>query len=175
MFILPSATVISRRAFESVGGFNERLSGYEDDDLFLRLFRSGYECAFLPRPLSKWRTFQSSSSFSLRMAKSRALYAKMLIERFPDDDTRALYYARDLIAPRFFRTMAADFRRVTVIGNRRQQRELLGHMMHMAGYLRPRLGIPLRYVLLPMLHIRPLARFAMRYHIGLAKVMRRIL
>ncbi len=42
MFILPSASLISRKAFEAVGGFDERLSGYEDDDLFLRLFRAGY-------------------------------------------------------------------------------------------------------------------------------------
>ncbi|PPQ28336.1 glycosyltransferase [Rhodopila globiformis] len=175
MFILPSSTLVSRRAFEAVGGFNERLSGYEDDDLFLRLFRAGYDCAFLPQPLSKWRIFRSSSSFSPRMTKSRLLYAQMLIEQFPDDEAKSLYYARDLIAPRFFRTMAADFRRAVLSGNRRQQRELLGHMMHIADHLRPGLGVPFRFVLLPMLHIRPLAQFAMRYHSGLSKVMRRIL
>ena len=38
--IVPSAALISRAAFESVGGFDERLVGYEDDDLFLRMFRS---------------------------------------------------------------------------------------------------------------------------------------
>ena len=35
MFILPSASLILREAFLSVGGFDERLCGYEDDDLFL--------------------------------------------------------------------------------------------------------------------------------------------
>ena len=35
MFVLPSASMIARKAFDAVGGFDERLSGYEDDDLFL--------------------------------------------------------------------------------------------------------------------------------------------
>ena len=41
MFILPSASLIARKAFEAVGGFDENLMGYEDDDLFLRLFGLG--------------------------------------------------------------------------------------------------------------------------------------
>ena len=47
MFVLPSASLISRRAFRQVGGFDERLSGYEDDDLFLRLFQAGFHNVFL--------------------------------------------------------------------------------------------------------------------------------
>jgi GT2 family glycosyltransferase len=43
MFVVPSASLISRKAFQAVGGFDESLSGYEDDDLFLRMFRAGYD------------------------------------------------------------------------------------------------------------------------------------
>ena len=36
MFNFPSAAVVRAKAFHAIGGFDERLSGYEDDDLFLR-------------------------------------------------------------------------------------------------------------------------------------------
>jgi hypothetical protein len=48
MHILPSDSLISRRAFEFVGGFGKRLSGYEGDDLFLHLFvPAGFDRATL--------------------------------------------------------------------------------------------------------------------------------
>ncbi len=116
MFILPSASLISRRAFLKVGGFDERLSGYEDDDLFLRLFQAGFDNIYIPIPLSKWRMHQSSSSYSVRMAISRATYARILIARFPNDPNSSRYYVRDLIAPRFFRLMATEMRKAVVKG-----------------------------------------------------------
>ncbi len=50
LIIQPSATLISRAAFEAVGGFDERLCGYEDDDLFLRIFRESFDNAYVPYP-----------------------------------------------------------------------------------------------------------------------------
>ena len=55
MHVLPSAVLIAREAFEAVGGIDERLSGYEDDDLFLRIFGAGYDNVYLNERLSKWR------------------------------------------------------------------------------------------------------------------------
>jgi glycosyltransferase involved in cell wall biosynthesis len=101
MFILPSAALISRKAFEAVGGFDERLCGYEDDDLFLRIFRAGYDNLYLDKPLSQWRIFPGSASFTPRMTRSRAIFTRKLLELFPDDPKRVRYYARDLIIPRF--------------------------------------------------------------------------
>lgn len=175
MFILPSAAVISRRAFEAVGGFDERLSGYEDDDLFMRMFRAGFDNAFLPEPLSKWRIFRHSSSFSPRMAVSRAAYARMLIEQFPDDEEKMLYYVRDVIAPRFFLTMAADFRRAVLKDDRGHQRLMLGHLTFIAGYLRPPLRVSFRYCVLPLLHLRPVARLFIPHQLKLSRLLRRIL
>src|SRR4051794_37983015 len=111
MFILPSASLISRQAFLAVGGFDERLSGYEDDDLFLRLFQAGFHHVFLPQSLSKWRIYQSSCSYSRRMAISRRIYFDLLIDRFPDNEALARSYVKDLIAPRFFRAMSVEVRR----------------------------------------------------------------
>jgi glycosyltransferase involved in cell wall biosynthesis len=101
MFVLPSAAMINREAFERVGGFDERLSGYEDDDLFLRILRAGYDNLYLDRPLSKWRIYSGSASYTANMTRSRAIYTRKLLEMFPDDILRARYYTRDLIVPRF--------------------------------------------------------------------------
>lgn len=71
MFVLPSASLISRAAFEAVGGFDEALSGYEDDDLFLRIFMAGYPHIFIDTPLSMWRIYGSSTTSTPLMTRSR--------------------------------------------------------------------------------------------------------
>lgn len=173
MFVLPSASLVSRRALKSVGGFDERLSGYEDDDLFLRLFLAGFDNVYISNPLSRWRVYPTSSSYSPRMALSRTIYAKKLIEQFPNDDDRSRYYVRDLIAPRFFHSMIAEFRKATLKGTRNQQLAALAGLKSMARHLRVSVRIPLRLIVLPALHIAPLARFAMRHRVGLYRIWRR--
>ena len=109
MFILPSASLISRKAFDEVGGFDERLSGYEDDDLFLRMFRAGYANIFLEVALSKWRIYPESSSYSYRMRRSRSIYARKLMAEYKDDPDRARFILRDVIIPRFYGHSIAEF------------------------------------------------------------------
>jgi glycosyltransferase involved in cell wall biosynthesis len=111
MFVLPSASLISREAFDAVGGFDERLSGYEDDDLFLRIFRAGYENIFLNKPLSVWRIYTGSTSFRPVMARSRMIYAQKLFSMFPDDVRANRYLSRDLIAPRFLQNLIGQYLR----------------------------------------------------------------
>lgn len=101
MFVLPSATLISRTAFDAVGGFDERLSGFEDDDLFLRIFRAGFDNVFIDRAVTRWRIHSHSASFTPRMAVSRMIYFRKLLAAFPDEPTRDRYYARQYLAPRF--------------------------------------------------------------------------
>ncbi len=109
MFVLPSASLISRNAFEAVGGFDENLMGYEDDDLFLRLFRAGYDNIYLDVPLVQWRIHVGSSSYSRRMSESRAIYFRKLLASFPDEPQRRRYIARDCLVPRFFPKLALDY------------------------------------------------------------------
>ncbi len=101
VYILPSASLISRKAFEAVGGFDPQFSGYEDDDLFLRLFRAGHTNYFVDKSLTVWCIHTSSTSYSALMLRSRFLYFKKLTASFPDDPVRGLYFFRDCIAPRF--------------------------------------------------------------------------
>lgn len=102
MFVLPSASLISRSAFEAVGGFDTQFMGYEDDDLFLRMFRKGYTNYFVDAPVTVWCIHSGSTSFDIKMSRSRVRYFRKLAEEFPDDPVKNRYYFRDLIAPRFY-------------------------------------------------------------------------
>ena len=101
MFILPSAALIKREVFEAMGGFDEQFTGYEDDDLFLRMFRAGYTNYFLDKPVTVWCRHEGSTSWSLRMSRSRLRYFKKLVDSYRDDPTFENYYFRDGLLPRF--------------------------------------------------------------------------
>jgi glycosyltransferase involved in cell wall biosynthesis len=109
MLILPSAALILKQAFDDIGGFDERLSGYEDDDLFLRIFRKGYRNVYVKESLSQFRIHPESSTFSTRMSDSRRIYSNKLITQFPDDPRLLRYWVRDVIAPRFLRDSLNEF------------------------------------------------------------------
>ena len=109
LMILPSASVVRREAFEQAGGFDEALSGYEDDDLFVRFFRLGWEHVFLARPLLRFRIHSNGSSTSRRFIDSRLRYAAKLEAMLPDDPRMMRYYIPDAIAPRFFFTSLDDY------------------------------------------------------------------
>jgi len=117
VFVLPSASLVDRTAFLSVGGFDEQLSGYEDDDLFLRLFLAGFEHAYVATPLSQWRIYGESCSQSPRMRKSRLLYAMKLIEMFPRDEAAGVDFPRDIVWPRFARTLLSEMKRAMRANN----------------------------------------------------------
>jgi glycosyltransferase involved in cell wall biosynthesis len=160
LIIQPSATLISRVAFEAVGGFDENLSGYEDDDLFLRIFRASFDNAYIPESTSQWRIHDSSCGASDRMNASLRYYVKKLLAAFPDDRWRGSFYARDMIAPRFIATWLQMYVRAGRYKNYAQMHEyrrealalvpLLGmrprRFVYAAGFpllLFPRVGVPL--------------------------------
>ncbi len=101
MFILPSAALFRRSAFDAVGGFDERLSGYEDDDFFLRLLRARYLNLYVPDSLSAWRMHGTSASRSPRMTASRILYAQKLIAAFPANPATGYDLGATVVVPRF--------------------------------------------------------------------------
>jgi glycosyltransferase involved in cell wall biosynthesis len=134
MFVLPSAALIRREAIEAVGGFDERLCGYEDDDLFLRIFRAGYDNIFLDRALSKWRIYSHSTSYSPRMAASRRIYTRKLLEQFPDDPKRGRFNARDLIVPRFGQFVIQDWLNAVRLGYSDAITEAWSEILFLAQY-----------------------------------------
>lgn len=78
IFVMPGLMTIRKSAFEQVAGFDENLSGYEDDDLFLRLFEK-FKVFYLPVPTLRWRMYGDNYSFSHRMLTSRIYYWKKLL------------------------------------------------------------------------------------------------
>jgi len=108
MFILPSASLIARNAYVSVGGFDEQFMGYEDDDLFLRLFRAGFTNYFTEKPVTVWCIHTESTSYGIRMGRSRLAYFKKLVKNFPDDKEKQRFYIRDLVIPRFHGTIMGE-------------------------------------------------------------------
>jgi len=109
MFILPGASLVEKTAFFKAGQFDERLSGYEDDDFFLRLFREGYRSVYVDQAVTKWRIHAGSTSYSLRMAVSRMIYYRKLVDTYPNEPRLHQFWVRDQIAPRFFRSVVGDY------------------------------------------------------------------
>ena len=114
MYILPSASLISKRAFRAVGGFDEQFTGYEDDDLFMRLFRAGYSNHFIDTPVTVWCINQESTSFSLKMSTSRLRYFQKLAAEFQDNDIRGIRVLRDCLVPRFEYSFVEEARRAVL-------------------------------------------------------------
>lgn len=103
LFILPSASLVGRRAFEAVGGFDTQFMGYEDDDLFLRLFRAGFTNHFLDKVVTVWCIHTGSTSFDIRMVRSRFKYFKKLVTEYPDQPRFRRFFLRECFIPRFGR------------------------------------------------------------------------
>ncbi len=109
LMVLPSASVVRREAFETLGGFDERLRGYEDDDLYVRAFRSGSQFVFDDSALTLYRVHTGGDSASRRFAESRLRFSEKLEASIPDDRRTGRYYFCDLVVPRFFGASLDDY------------------------------------------------------------------
>jgi glycosyltransferase involved in cell wall biosynthesis len=174
MFVLPSASLMSRRAFDAVGGFDERLRGYEDDDLFLRMFRAGYDNVFLNRALSQWRVFSGSASFSARMAISRMLYFRKLLAEFPDEPDQGRFWGRDILAPRFFPQLIGEFTSAVRRRDSEVVRTSLEDLQFASRYHNRRVRTAMN-VLLPVFRIPSVARAAIMAQSAIRPLTRRVL
>jgi len=149
----PSATLISRAAFEAVGGFDENLSGFEDEDLFLRMFRANFDNVYIPQPHSQWRIYDTSSGASSRQERSQRYFFSKLTEMFPDDKWRGNYYVRDLIAPRFVMIWAYMYLRAGRYKNYKKMREyawdIWALIPHLRLHRRVKLGLAFPVLLWP--------------------------
>jgi glycosyltransferase involved in cell wall biosynthesis len=164
MFVLPSACLIDHEAYEKVGGFDERLVGYEDDDLFLRTFLLDYENVYIPEPLSKWRIFPHSASHSTSMARSRIVFFRKWLGILGTGGEHGSECISSCLAPRFFKVALSNYRLALYSGDRDAQDVALETVRLLSPFVRTRVSLPAR-LLLPLsrfLRFRPIGRAAAR-------------
>lgn len=131
LMVLPSASVIRRSAYLAVGGFDVNLTGYEDDDLFIRIFRAGWQSKFVPFALTRFRVHPGSSSTSASFRLSREVFFDKLRESIPDDARLSRYYITDLVLPRLLRTTLGEYSTALVLRKDSEARELARLMTRM--------------------------------------------
>jgi glycosyltransferase involved in cell wall biosynthesis len=106
---LPSATMVRRESFIALGGFDETLQGYEDDDLYLRGFRAGWNPKFEPEARVNYRIHGSGSSMSPSFRASRLKFSEKVATMFPDSPRTRTYFVRDVLIPRMRRSFMMDY------------------------------------------------------------------
>ncbi len=114
IFVMPGLMTIKKTALEQVDGFDENLSGYEDDDLFLRLYER-FKFFYLPVPTLRWRMYGDNYSFSHRMLTSRMYYWKKLIANYTDQGNDS--YRMHMISLRFFWQFMGQAKMQYQVGN----------------------------------------------------------
>jgi glycosyltransferase involved in cell wall biosynthesis len=100
VFVMPGLMTVRRDLVRKVGGFDESLSGYEDDDLFLRLYPVA-RMKYLPESTFWWRIYRDNYSNTIRMVRSRTQYWKKLMDGYTDGGRNR--YRVVGVSRRFFR------------------------------------------------------------------------
>lgn len=108
LMMLPSASLIRREAFLSVGGFDTQFRGYEDDDLFLRLFIEGWSFDFMTSALVNYRIHPNNSSRNLSFPNSRIKFYRKYRDFFDRDSDYYSKYFHQHLAPRMVKAAIQD-------------------------------------------------------------------
>lgn len=109
LMALPSASVLRRAAVLGVGGFDPVLRGYEDDDLFVRMFAAGWEHRFVPESTTRYRVHVGGSSSDLSFVRSRMHYLDTLVGMLTVDHRLNRDLLHDVVLPRFFQSTLSEY------------------------------------------------------------------
>jgi glycosyltransferase involved in cell wall biosynthesis len=109
LMVLPSASILRKAAVEQVGGFDTRLRGYEDDDLFIRVFQAGWTSEFLPESLTRFRVHEGSSSDNSSFRTSRMIFFEKMSEEYPDDYRLNRLYVSEVLVPRLLASTVSEY------------------------------------------------------------------
>jgi len=81
VFIMPGIMTIRSAFFRDLGGFDEDLSGYEDDDLVVRSVAAGC-IRYVPLVTLQWRQYGANYSHTGRMVRSRMRFWRKLMNGY---------------------------------------------------------------------------------------------
>jgi len=107
--IIPSASLLRASAYAEVDGFDPLLRGYEDDDLFLRMFRAGWSSVFVPEAVTSFRVHPDSSSTRGIFRDSRVRFYEKVAAELPDDVRLRRYYVSDVLRPRLLSATLVEY------------------------------------------------------------------
>lgn len=108
LMMLPSASLIRREAFVRVGGFDTQFRGYEDDDLFVRLFVNGWSFEYMASALVNYRIHPNNSSRNLTFPKSRIKFYRKYRDFFDKNSDYYPKYLHQHLAPRMISAAIED-------------------------------------------------------------------
>lgn len=168
MFILPGAALVSKQAMIDASLFDERLSGYEDDDLFVRMFALGFCMVYLDVAVTRWRIYDGSTSYSPRMTRSCMIYFHKLVEMFPDEPRVGFLHAQNAIGPRFMDVLTTEFIAASKTRDNERLRQAWSDIQEVIPVMAPKVRRRMRLVR-PIIAatafgpVRSLARRAVRY------------
>lgn len=128
---LPSATMVRREEFVALGGFDETLQGYEDDDLYLRGFRAGWNPGFVAEARVNYRIHGSGSSMSPTFRTSRLKFTEKVATVFPDNPQARNYYVRDFLLPRMRRSFMMDYATALTLRDDVSARDIARDLRHL--------------------------------------------
>lgn len=114
LMALPSASALRKRALVRVGGFDRRLCGYEDDELYLRLFRAGWSVRADLRVRARYRVHGANASSSVAFLRSRLIFLEMLFDEHPG--VHGMPSAGEASVERMLRSTVTDYVTALVAG-----------------------------------------------------------
>lgn len=146
LMALPSASVLRRRALLDVNGFDRRLIGYEDDDLYVRLFRAGWLARTIPDSTVRYRAHSEGASASPLFLRSRLIFLRTLVDEVPDNLRLGRFPVSDHALPRFWTSSLWDYAFALGAGDLALARTIAGYAREISQFqkrvgLRRRAGL----------------------------------
>ena len=122
LHILPSAMLVKRETFLELRGFDEKLRGFEDDDLVVRFLLAGKSLERIDKDVSVWVKHDLSASNSLEMDKSRLVYLRKIYEEYLGYFGSVSWFTIDRINKRFLKVIVGNL--ILNAGNERWRTHL---------------------------------------------------
>lgn len=145
LMMLPSASLLVREAFIAVEGFDTQFRGYEDDDLFIRMFLAGFVFEFEPVASVYYRIHEDNSSGGVSFLVSRRKFFIKMSELFEEDSDYRKLLVQKYLAPRIIRAYITDGYSYTRNKRWDSLKHVSTNLKQVVQSMTPRYGITIRF------------------------------